>query len=142
VTEEYVDLDANLRNLQKTEASLVSLMEKASKLDDVLVLQRELTNVRSQIERIQGRKTFLERRSDMSQISLTLREKNGAAVVTPLAAGAWDPAATAYKGWTASLRVLRTVADAAILAVAFGWWLVPFVAVGGVVLLRRRPQPA
>jgi hypothetical protein len=140
VTEEYVDLDANLRNLQKTEATLVGLMEKATKLEDVLVLQRELTNVRSQIERIQGRKTFLERRSDMSQVTLNLKEADAVASSRPTG-GAWDPVATAQRGWQASLRVLRTVADVAILSLAFGWWLIPLAAVGGAVLYRRRPRP-
>ena len=48
-------------------------MDKATQIQDVLSLQRELTNVRGQIERIQGRKRFLERRSDMATITLSLR---------------------------------------------------------------------
>ena len=62
VTEEYVDLGANLRNLQASESAILKLMDKATQIQDVLALQRELTNVRGQIERIQGRKTYLERR--------------------------------------------------------------------------------
>lgn len=141
VTEEYVDLNANLHNLQSTEKSLVSLMEKATKLEDVLTLQRELTNVRSQIERIQGRKKFLERRSDFSQITVALQEVDAAAAPRPIPTTAWDPARTFDRGWQASLRVLRGIADVAILALAFGWWMLPFAAVGGLLLLRRRPRP-
>ena len=73
VTEEYVDLGSNLRNLQASETAILKLMDKATQIQDVLALQRELTNVRGQIERIQGRKTYLERRSDMATITLSLR---------------------------------------------------------------------
>jgi hypothetical protein len=124
VTEEYVDLDANLRNLQRTEAQMLTLMDKAQRMDDILALQRELTNVRGQIERIQGRKRFLERRSDMSQITLTLQPAPSALESeTTLPVRGWNPAATARTGWLASLRVLRTLADGLILALSFGWWL-------------------
>jgi Domain of unknown function (DUF4349) len=136
VTDEYVDLDSNLRNLQASETAILKLMDKATQISDVLTLQRELTNVRGQIERIQGRKTYLERRTDMATITLSLRLPP--ATPTQLTAGAWDPLAIAVRGWQASLTVLRGVASVAIVAAAFSWWLVPFLALGGYVWLRRR----
>jgi hypothetical protein len=136
VTEEYVDLDSNLRNLQASEAAILKLMDKATQIQDIVSLQRELTNIRSQIERIQGRKRFLERRSDMATITLALR-------LPPVegsrpSSGAWDPASVAQRGWQASLTVLRGVADVLIVAVAFSWWLVPFVALGAYIWIQRR----
>jgi hypothetical protein len=140
VTDEYVDLESNLRNLQASETAILKLMDKATQISDVLTLQRELTNVRGQIERIQGRKTYLERRTDMATITLSLRLPP--ATPTQLTAGAWDPVAIALRGWQASLAVLRGVASVAIVAVAFSWWLVPFIALGGYVWLHRRRSPA
>jgi hypothetical protein len=136
VTDEYVDLDSNLRNLQASEAAILKLMDKATQISDVLSLQRELTNVRGQIERIQGRKTYLERRTDMATISLSLRLPPVAA--TQVTGGAWDPLATALRGWQASLTVLRNLANAVIVVLAFSWWLVPVAAVGAYVWRRRR----
>jgi hypothetical protein len=135
VTDEYVDLDSNLRNLQASEAAILKLMDRATQISDVLSLQRELTNVRGQIERIQGRKTYLERRTDMATITLSLRLPPVAS--TAVTGGAWDPVATALRGWQASLTVLRSLATFAIVAVAFGWWLVPIAAVGAYVWRRR-----
>jgi hypothetical protein len=137
VTEEYVDLDSNLRNLQASEAAILKLMDRATQIQDVLSLQRELTNVRGQIERIQGRKTYLERRTDMATITLSLRLPP-AAGSQPTAGGAWDPLAVAQRGWQASLAVLRGVAEVLIVAVAFSWWLVPFVLIGAYVWNARR----
>jgi hypothetical protein len=140
VTEEYVDLSSNLRNLQASETAILKLMDKATQIQDVLALQRELTNVRGQIERIQGRKTYLERRADMATITLSLRlpPVDG----TRPAAG-WDPIGIAARGWQASLAVLRGAAELLIVVLAFSWWLVPFVALGVYVWLhRRRPAAA
>jgi hypothetical protein len=142
VTEEYVDLGSNLRNLQASESAILKLMDKATQIQDVLQLQRELTNVRGQIERIQGRKTYLERRSDMATITLSLRLPPPPTAAPPFN-GAWDPAGVAQRGWQASLTLLRGIADLVIVAVAFSWWLVPFVAAAAYVWLhRRRPTTA
>jgi hypothetical protein len=142
VTEEYVDLDSNLRNLQASEAAILKLMDKATQIQDIVSLQRELTNVRGQIERIQGRKRYLERRSDMATISVSLRLP-AVEGQRPLIGGAWDPGAVAQRGWQASLAVLRGAAELIIIVVAFSWWLVPLVGLGAWFLLqRRRPRPA
>jgi hypothetical protein len=136
VTDEYVDLDSNLRNLQASEAAILKLMDRATQIQDVLSLQRELTNVRGQIERIQGRKTYLERRTDMATITVALRLPAPAS--SPAATGVWDPIATALRGWQASLSVLRVAADALIVVLAFSWWLVPFAALATYLFFHRR----
>lgn len=137
VTDEYVDLDSNLRNLQASESAILKLMDRASQIQDVLSLQRELTNVRGQIERIQGRKTYLERRTDMATITLALRLPPPASSQIATG-GAWNPIATALRGWQASLTVLRGVADVLIVVLAFSWWLVPLAAAGTYIVLHRR----
>jgi|SRR5579859_127827 len=136
VTDEYVDLDSNLRNLQASESAILKLMDRATQIQDVLSLQRELTNVRGQIERIQGRKTYLERRTDMATITISLNLPSPASA-QPVG-GTWDPIATAARGWQASLAVLRTAADVLIVALAFSWWLIPFVGVGAYIVYQRR----
>ncbi len=136
VTDEYVDLDSNLRNLQASEAAILELMDRATQIQDVLSLQRELTNVRGQIERIQGRKTYLERRTDMATITLGLRLPPPASPQN--APAGWDPLATALRGWQASLTVLRVATDAVIIALAFSWWLIPFVGFGIYLAVRSR----
>jgi hypothetical protein len=138
VTEEYVDLDSNLRNLRRTEEAVAGMLSRAQRLEEVMMLTRELTQIRGQIERIEGRKRFLERRSDFSALTLNLQPPPTAAAATPGPSPlAWNPGQTAERGWNASLRVLRTVADLVILAVAFGWWLVPFGALAGYAALKR-----
>ena len=50
VTEEYVDLQARLHNLEATETQYLVLMEKAETVEEMLKVQQALSNVRGQIE--------------------------------------------------------------------------------------------
>jgi len=45
VTEDYVDLNADLTNLEATEAQLLQIMTKADKVEDILAVQNQLTNI-------------------------------------------------------------------------------------------------
>jgi len=74
VTEEYVDLEAQLRNMEATEEQLLKLMEKAEKVEDILAIQRELSKVQQDIERTKGRMQYLERTSAMSLIQVLLEQ--------------------------------------------------------------------
>ena len=72
VTEEYVDLQARLRNLQATEQALLALMERTAKVEELLEVQRELTRVQEEIERLQGRINLIEQTSAFSLIHVNL----------------------------------------------------------------------
>ncbi len=73
VTDEYVDTSARLTNLQATEQALLRLLERAQQVDDALNVQRELTRVQEETERLQGRIKFLEETAAFSLINVTLK---------------------------------------------------------------------
>jgi hypothetical protein len=140
VTEEYTDLDSQLRNLQATEASLLKLLDRSNQITDIIAVQKELTNVRGQIERIQGRMKFLSRRSDMSTINLSLIP---AAKAKSKSSDAWDPLRSAANAWSASLGFLRTLVEVVLVAVVFFFWLI--IPVGILIFFlwrRRKNRPA
>ncbi len=74
VTQEYTDLDSQVKNLEATEAQLLKIMASATKTEDVLAVQRELTTVQGQIEQDKGRMQYLERTSATSLIQIKLKE--------------------------------------------------------------------
>ncbi|MBN1368045.1 MAG: DUF4349 domain-containing protein [Dehalococcoidales bacterium] len=74
VTEEYIDLAAQLSNLQATEQQLLLVMSKAETVEDILAVQRELTNTRDSIERTQARMQYLERTSSTSLLNIQLEQ--------------------------------------------------------------------
>lgn len=72
VTAEFVDVEAQLKNLKATEAQFLQILSRAQKIEDVLAVQRELTNVRSQIESFEGRKKYLSQSAAMSTVTVNL----------------------------------------------------------------------
>jgi hypothetical protein len=75
VTEEFVDLEARLRNLEAQERVLLSLMDDATTVAASIRVQRQLTPVQLDIERIRGRMRFLEDRTSLATIDLRLAEE-------------------------------------------------------------------
>jgi PKD repeat protein len=74
VTEEYVDLESKVKNLEASETQLLKIMETAVNTDDVISIQRELTSVRGEIEQARGRMQYLQRTSAASLIEIRLNE--------------------------------------------------------------------
>ncbi len=74
VTEEYVDLNARLVNLDRQEERLQEILDLANDVRDVLDVENQLERVRGEIERLTGRINFLGRSSAMSTISVSLVE--------------------------------------------------------------------
>ncbi len=73
VTEEYIDLEARIRTQKALEAQFLEIMKGAKEVSDALQVQRELMNVRTEIERIEGRRRFLESQTSLSTIKVTLQ---------------------------------------------------------------------
>jgi hypothetical protein len=75
VGEEYVDVNARMDNARKLEARLIALLAtRTGKLRDVLDVERELSRVREEIERYEGRLRYLRTRAAVSTISVTVHE--------------------------------------------------------------------
>ena len=72
VSERFIDLQARLKSSLREEESLLSLLGRTSTVSEILTIERELTRVRSSIERFQGQLNFLERRIDLATITVSL----------------------------------------------------------------------
>jgi hypothetical protein len=91
VTEEYVDLEAQLRNLEATRTRLLSFLDKAVKVDDALAVQRALTDIQGQIERIAGRIKYLRQSAALSTINVYLFPESKTPMVS---SEGWHPGET------------------------------------------------
>ena len=75
VGDEYVDLGARVANARHMEARLVEMLaRRTGRLSDALTVEQELRRVREEIERYDARLKWLERRTSLSSIEITLRE--------------------------------------------------------------------
>lgn len=88
VTDQIVDLDARMASARATEVRLVQLIrERTGRLSDVLEVERELTRVRLDIERLMAEKTNLDRRVSYTTIDVTITEERKASLDGPLSFG-------------------------------------------------------
>jgi len=141
VTEEYVDLQARLRNLEATEKELLALLtevrENRGKAEEILAVYRELTQIREQIESLKGRQQYLERMTALATIQLEIRPKAAPQSVTGKTL--WSPLVTASKAARGLVSVLRALADLAIYLVIFSpIVLIPLALIWLLVRLLRR----
>ena len=73
VTEEYIDLEARIRTQRALEAQFLEIMKGANSVSDALEVQTELAKVRGEIERVEGRRRFLENQTSLSTVKVTLQ---------------------------------------------------------------------
>ena len=88
VSEEYLDLEARIRTKRALEAQFLEIMKQARKVEDALQVQRELADVRTEIESFEGRRRFLENQAALSTITTTLQLPQPMVVATASGFGA------------------------------------------------------
>ena len=98
VTAQVVDLEARIANLRTTEAAFQAIMARAEKIDDILTVQAQLTEVRGQIERLTAQKTNLEGQAAFSTLTVTFALKK-------------DPILAEQQGFSAESEIERASAS-------------------------------
>jgi len=73
VTEEFIDIEARLKAKRSLAAQFLEIMKRANSVEDALNVQRQLADVRGEIEKIEGRKRFLENQASLSTIKIRLQ---------------------------------------------------------------------
>ncbi len=111
VTSEYTDLESRLKNLEAAEKQLQSIMEEATKTEDVLSVFNQLTQVREQIEVIKGQMQYYEQSAALSAISAELYAN---AAMQPVSIGGWQLNGVAKQALQALLNAIKFLATAAL----------------------------
>ena len=114
VTQEFTDLQSRLRNLEAAEEQLLEIMSAADETEDVLQVFENLRRVSEEIEVIKGRIQYISESARLSAISVELIPDVAA---QPLDIGGWRPEGTVKDAFTALIRTLRFLGEAAIWSV-------------------------
>ncbi len=127
VTEEFIDVQARIKNKKALESRVLGILEdRNGKLSEVLEIERELSRVREEIERMEGRMRFLADRTSLATITLNCREQSE---YIPAAAPTLGSRVT--QAWAGSLSMLGSVAAAVFIGiVAIIPWLFVLACVG------------
>lgn len=70
VTEEFLDVQARLKVKKALEERYSELLKKAKSVKEILEVERELTNVRSDIESMEGRLKYLQNQVSFSTLTI------------------------------------------------------------------------
>ncbi|MGE5379016.1 MAG: DUF4349 domain-containing protein [Bacteroidota bacterium] len=92
VTDQYVDLQSQLTNLEATRARIQEFLKDAKTVDEALRINQELSNIEGQIEQIKGQMNYLNDRSAYSTITINLEPEFP--VLTPTPTSTPSPTAT------------------------------------------------
>ena len=125
VTEEYVDVESQITNLKATEAEFLKLLAKATSVNDVLTVQKELSSVRGEIEKRQGRINFLDKKSDMATIAISIAPLTLLPGPTQPAAKGWDATKVLETAWHGSVKGLEFLFTVLVTVGAWAVWLLP-----------------
>lgn len=128
VTDQAVDLDARLRNEQRIESELLTLLDtrKDAPLDDILAVRSQLANIRDSIERLTAQRDRLSHLVSLATVLVIIRADTAPPPSTPVA-GIWDYFKSSMaSSWRAGLSILADTV-ALLLRIAVGgliWWII------------------
>jgi hypothetical protein len=121
VTDQFVDLQSRLTNLEATQARIQSFLDDAKTVDEALRINQELAQIEAQIEEVKGRMNYLSDRAAFSTITVTispeLPEIEPALAPEP---SPWTPSETLKDATETLVKAYQGIVE-------FGIWL--FVAV-------------
>lgn len=137
VTEQYTDIETRLATLQTKHERLLSLLEKADKMEDIIALENALADCEYEIDSLTGSKRRYDDLVGFSTFYINLREVQ---TLTATADGTGFGAQLTQAAKTGA-RGLADVVRGTILGVVMFWPAVILVIAGtaaGVILHRRR----
>jgi hypothetical protein len=111
VTGQVVDIEARIKNLRASEASLQAIAVNAVKIADVLAVQDQLTQVRGQIEQLTAALKDLNDRSSFATLTASFTVPVVAVVE---AQKGWDPAVVVDEASASLVNVLQALTTAGI----------------------------
>jgi hypothetical protein len=124
VTDQYSDVEAQLRNLRTTEEELRALLTEVREKpnatpEDIMAVYDSLTEIRGQIEQLQGRRNMLDNLVALSTLTIELIPD---AINLPVVDDGWRPAVIVRDATRALVNTLAFLGRAAIW---IGVYLIP-----------------
>ena len=111
VTEEFVDLEARLDNLETTAARVRTFLDEAETVEEALAVNQELSRLEGEIERLKGRMQYLSQSAAFSTISIFLTPDIAA---QPPQVEAWRPEGVVKEAVEALVNTLQGLGSFAI----------------------------
>jgi len=122
VTDQFVDLQSQLTNLEATRDRIKSFLEQSQNVDEALRINQELSNVEAQIEQIKGQMNYLQDRSSYSTITINFEPVLPEILPTPTPEPKpWQPSDTFEKSKETVIGAYQGIVELLI------WFFVVFI---------------
>ena len=79
VTEEYIDIDARIKTKKELQDRFKELLKQATKLDEIINIEKEIGQLQTDIESVEGRMKYLKDRISFSSLTVTYYQKTSSA---------------------------------------------------------------
>lgn len=120
VTDQYVDLQSQLNNLEATRDRIKGFLAQAKTVDEALRINQQLSDIEAQIEQVKGKMNYLSNRSAFSTITVNIEPQLPEIVATPTltptptptpALAPWNPGETTSSASRTLIVVYRGIVD-------------------------------
>lgn len=142
VTDEYVDLESRLRNLEATSDRIRSFLDQATSVEESLRVNEQLAAIEAEIETVKGRMNYLTDRSAYSTITVQLNPELPPVAVPPtptptpkVTPEPWRASAVAADATATLTSILKVLAE---LVIWFGIVILPLIIPIGLIVWGTR----
>jgi len=78
ITEEYIDIEARIKTKKELQIRYVELLKQATKVDEILNIEKEIGTLQTEIESVEGRMKYLKDKISFSTLTVTYYQKTNA----------------------------------------------------------------
>ena len=136
LTDQYEDIQTRLDLLESIKTKYQSILSSATRVQDILEVQREIINTQSQIDSLKGQQLYLEKSASLSLISISLSTDELSLPYTP--DQTWRPQVIFKQSVRSLISSFRTIGNFAIKAFVFTPIWLPLLL--GVIYYKRRKK--
>ncbi len=126
VTEEFVDLEARVANLEATADRVRGFLDESKSVEEALAVNAELSRLEGEIESLKARMKFLSQSAAFSRIVVQVTPDK---LSQPIEVGGWRPEGVALSALEAMISAFQVIADILIWSVIF---CLPFIIIFGI----------
>ena len=123
VTEQFIDIEAKLNVMKKTEDRFIELMSDTHSIEEIIQVEKELMRIRGDIDSLEGRINYLSKTTENSIIDLHMTQE------ASIAGSRWNPKDSLNDSIRFLVSFLKHLADLVIWVFVFA----PIILILGVI---------
>lgn len=139
ITDQYSDNEAQLAILNTTKNKFEEILDKATQVEDILTVQREIVNLQTQIDQIKGQQKYYQQDANFTKITMYLSTDELGLPYAP--SESWRPAVVFKEAVRSMLLSIQKLGNLVIWLVVYTVIWVPAIVIIFIYKKRKRSSP-